>query len=281
MSTSRGKLLQNGSRNGSTARTVQVRRASASVKPRQASPAKDFPPLVAIARRLGKALARLSFSGSVACVYNPLDYAIATHAEYLRKYACGPKDYVLLGMNPGPWGMAQTGVPFGEVSVVRDWLRIDGPIGRPTYEHPRRPVLGLDCPRSEVSGARLWGWVRDRFGTPDAFFRRWIVLNYCPLMFLDSDGRNITPDHLRPGEREPLESLCDAALRDALECLGAKWVIGVGKYAERRARAALERADTTVCAAPHPSPANPAANRGWTASMEKALVSAGLTGAIG
>ena len=35
------------------------------------------------------------------------------------------KRVVFLGMNPGPFGMAQVGVPFGEVAAVRDWLRID------------------------------------------------------------------------------------------------------------------------------------------------------------
>ena len=58
-------------------------------------------------------------------------------------------------MNPGPWGMVQTGVPFGEVSLVREWLGIDATIRRPKVLHPDRPVEGFLCQRREVSGSRF------------------------------------------------------------------------------------------------------------------------------
>src|SRR5690606_19431577 len=143
----------------------------------------------------------------------------------------GPKEVVLVGMNPGPFGMAQTGVPFGEVAAVRDWMGIEAAIGRPPEEHPKRPVLGFDCPRSEVSGARLWGWAKDRFGTPEAFFARFFVINYCPLVFLEESGRNRTPDKLPAAEREALTAVCDRALRDSIEVLSPQHVVGVGTWA--------------------------------------------------
>ena len=31
---------------------------------------------------------------------------------------------------------------------------------KPSKEHPQRPVQGLACPKTEVSGARLWGWAQ-------------------------------------------------------------------------------------------------------------------------
>jgi single-strand selective monofunctional uracil DNA glycosylase len=172
-------------------------------------------------------------------VYNPLDYAWATHAQYLEFYGGAPKEVLFLGMNPGPWGMAQTGVPFGEVGAVRDWLGIDAEIGRPEHEHPKRPVTGLACTRSEVSGARLWGWARDLFGGPERFFDRFFIANYCPLAFLEESGRNHTPDKLPAAER-------------------------------------LDDFDVTVGRILHPSPASPAANRGWSERATSELRELGI-----
>lgn len=208
-------------------------------------------------------LGNLSFAPPVAYVYNPLVYARSPHDRYLRRFGEGEKEVVFVGMNPGPWGMAQTGVPFGEVTAVREWLGIDGEVGRPPAEHPKKPVTGFACRRSEVSGRRLWGLFRSRFGAPERFFARFFVANYCPLLFLDADGRNITPDKLRNGEREPLVAACDRALRRTVTALGARRVIGIGAFAADRAGAALAGMPVTVGRVLHPSPASPAANKGW------------------
>jgi single-strand selective monofunctional uracil DNA glycosylase len=179
-------------------------------------------------------------------------------------------------MNPGPFGMAQTGVPFGSVPSVRDWLAIDVPTGRPAREHPKRPVLGMECPRTEVSGLRLWGFARDVFKTPEAFFQRFFVANYCPLLFLEESGRNRTPDALPAGEREALQAACDRALRGLVSVLRPRLVIGVGAFAEARARDALDGTGVVFARVAHPSPANPAANRGWTELARKSLHELGL-----
>ncbi|XP_004872843.2 single-strand selective monofunctional uracil DNA glycosylase isoform X1 [Heterocephalus glaber] len=100
--------------------------------------------------RLNVELSQLHFSQPVGLIYNPVDYAWEPHRSYVTRYCQGPKEVLFLGMNPGPFGMAQTGVPFGEVSVVRDWLGIGGPVLTPAQEHPKRPVLGLQCPQSEI-----------------------------------------------------------------------------------------------------------------------------------
>jgi len=196
---------------------------------------------------------------------------------YLERYT-GAVDLraVLLGMNPGPWGMAQTGVPFGEVGLVRDWLGIECAIDRPENEHPKRPVEGFGCERSEVSGSRLWGWARDRYRTPQAFFNRFFVANYCPLMFLEESGRNRTPDRLPRVERLRLTEICDRALRETVELLSPRYVIGVGRYAERRAIDALDGLATRVDRILHPSPANPSANRNWRGAIEDRLATFGL-----
>lgn len=231
--------------------------------------ARRVPPAVAVAERLAREAGRLRFHGP-SHVYNPLRYAWGAHRQYLERYGRGRGRIVLLGMNPGPWGMAQTGVPFGDVVLVRDWLGIEAPLARRLPEqHPKYPILGFDCHRREGSGSRLWGWARERFGTPQRFFRRFFVWNYCPLLFL-KDGRNFTPERLRRAEADALGGVCDRALDALGEAMRPAAVVGVGRYAERRARELFgER--LPIGYLPHPSPASPAANRGWPALAEQAL----------
>ena len=232
--------------------------------------------LVPISRDLTRRLATLRFATPVTHVYRPLEYARAPYEAYLERYGAKPREVVMIGMNPGPFGMAQTGVPFGDVASVRDWLGITGRVEAPAGAHEKRPVLGFDCPRSEVSGTRLWGWARDRFGTPERFFSRFFVANYCPLVFMEASGANRTPDKLPASERAPLLAACDDALRESVGALGARRVVGIGAFAAQRARSAFAGTDVVVTAIPHPSPASPAANRGWSAAAEAALRAGGI-----
>jgi single-strand selective monofunctional uracil DNA glycosylase len=232
--------------------------------------------LVDIAGELVHEVGRLRFAPPVAYVYNPLDYAWAAHRQYLERYGAAPREILFLGMNPGPWGMAQTGVPFGEVGAVRDWLKIDAVIGRPEHEHPKRPVMGLGCTRSEISGARLWGWARDLFATPERFFSRFFVANYCPLAFLEAGGRNRSPDKLPAAEKTVLLEACDRALRRTVAHLQPKVVIGVGGFAEDRARVTLDGLEVVIGRILHPSPASPAANRGWSDRATRQLREMGV-----
>ncbi len=220
----------------------------------------------------------LTFAAPVAIVYNPMDYARSAWDAYGDRYGQGQRDVLVCGMNPGPFGMSQCGVPFGEVNLVRDWLGIHAQIGKPPVEHPRVPVLGFDCPRSEVSGARLWGWAKVRYGTPDAFFQHNFVINYCPLAFMQASGRNRTPDKLPNAERVALFAACDQALADTIALFRPKVVVGVGHFAEARLRAAVGRVDPEIRVGrvPHPSPASPSANRDWAGQMNAAWTALGL-----
>jgi single-strand selective monofunctional uracil DNA glycosylase len=219
---------------------------------------------------------RLRFGAPVTHVYDPLAYARGAHEAYVSRYGTTPKRVVFLGMNPGPFGMAQTGVPFGAVRPVRDWLRIAAPVGRPERENARRPVLGFDCPRNEVSGERLWGAIAARFRTPGRFFARHFVANYCPLLFLEQSGRNRTPDKLPVGEQQPLFAACDRHLRRLVEALDPEWVIGVGAFAETRAREALADRNVRIGRILHPSPANPRAQRDWGGQARRELEALGV-----
>ena len=221
------------------------------------------------------ALAELRFSKPVEVVYDPTRHASKPHRMYLRKYGHSKKRVLLLGMNPGPYGMVQTGVPFGEVAATRDFLGIEAKVSAPDPEHPKRPVTGFQCTRSEVSGRRLWGWVAQRFGTADAFFKDHFVHNFCPLVFMADSGRNITPDKLLKAERDAMYAICDELLRQVTATLEPEVVVGVGAFAETRVRATL--GDTVrVARLPHPSPASPAANKGWDALANRAFDEAGL-----
>ena len=260
--------------------------------------------LIEAAKRLCVMVSKLKFGPPVTHVYNPLDYAWLPHELYLRRYGNSKKRVIFLGMNPGPFGMAQTGIPFGQIAAVRDWLGITARIDHPRKENSKRPVLGFDCPRSEISGERLWGLFAKRFGSADKFFREQIVMNYCPLAFMEQSGRNRTPDKLPPREREKLFAACDAHLREIVRVLEPEWLIGVGDFAAKRAIAIfhsqvgaitlpLEHQNVPALRLPqsggidlnrpptlgqilHPSPACPESNVDWSGKATRQLVKLGV-----
>ena len=107
-----------------------------------------------------------------------------------------------MGMNPGPWGMAQTGVPFGEIDAVRNWIEIEEPVEKPDNEHPKRPIEGFDCQKSEVSGRRLWGLFSEKYPKAEDFFADHYVVNYCPLVWMEERAEKTG----RPIKSVPLRS---------------------------------------------------------------------------
>ena len=237
--------------------------------------------LLSASQELASRVGPLAFSSPVSYVYNPLIYARRQYEQYISAYGAGPKKILFLGMNPGPWGMAQTGIPFGEVYHVKNWLRISGYVDKPGKEHPRRPVEGLSCTRSEVSGRRLWSFFAEKFGSAEAFFADHFVTNYCPLVFMEETGRNRTPDKLKPEEKRVLFDACDAHLVKIVLCLRPTWLIGVGGFAEQRfqsiaAELSLHGMDPKIGRILHPSPASPAANRGWAEAAERQLTALGI-----
>ncbi len=246
------------------------------VKPEKTTTAATSAALIAAALALRERVERMDFALPVAYVYDPLRYAWAPHEEYLRRYGAGRKRVIFMGMNPGPFGMAQTGVPFGEVAAVRDWLGIEAPVGHPPKEHPKRPVTGFACRRSEVSGRRLWGFFRAQYGTAQAFFAEHFVVNYCPLVFMEESGRNLTPDKLPRAERSELQQACDEHLRAIVRILQPQWMVGVGGFAKKRLEETLVDQSLDITVIPHPSPASPAANRGWDEPVRAVLAGHGL-----
>jgi len=230
---------------------------------------------------------KMNFADPVAIVYNPLRYAWEMHEKYVRKWGSTPRRVLMLGMNPGPWGMAQTGVPFGEVSMVKDFMGLSGNVLRPQPEHPKRPVLGLETTRSEVSGKRLWGFFGEKFGGPKGFFAENFVVNYCPLVFMEESARNRTPDKLPKAETDPLFAACDDRLMALVDIYQPEWVVGVGGFARKKLdslfgpKAKVIRKSTAhhpanIGTVLHPSPASPAANRGWADAAQKQMLEQGI-----
>ncbi|MES2659970.1 MAG: uracil-DNA glycosylase family protein [Verrucomicrobiota bacterium] len=234
--------------------------------------------LIASTQRLADELRELEFSPPVACVYRTLDYTWKAHEQYLERYGKGKKRIVFLGMNPGPFGMAQTGVPFGEVAAVRDWMGIETEIDKPANEHPKRPIEGFQCQRSEVSGRRLWGLFSERYENAGDFFKDHFVLNFCPLVWMSATGANLTPDKLSASEMAPVEAACQKHLQEVIALLKPSWLIGVGGFAEERLKRAAESCGSkaNVGRVLHPSPASPAANRGWAEAAGKQLTALGI-----
>lgn len=222
--------------------------------------------LIAAARELSNEVNALKFDAPVAYTYNPLDYAWEGHEAYIRKFGGGRKDVLYLGMNPGPFGMAQTGVPFGEIPAVTLWMGIMASVGQPEKTHPKRPVQGFSCPRSEVSGRRLWGLFEEMYGTAEAFFEHAYVANYCPLIWMSESGANITPTQLPKSQVAAVDAICQRHLVRLLEILKPRVLIGVGGYALKQlelAAATLPEQQFTLGTMLHPSPASPMANKCW------------------
>lgn len=239
---------------------------------------------LAAARKMRERLAAIDFASPVEMVYEPLDYAWEAFEEYVRRFGGGRGRVLFLGMNPGPWGMAQTGIPFGEVETVNNWLRITAPIGKPEREHPKYPVNGYQCRRSEVSGRRLWGLFREKSAGAEDFFERHFVVNYCPLLFIASkllssgkkSAGNLTPDKLSASERAALYKICDENLRELTAALEPGIVIGVGGFAETRAREALADFGIAFGRILHPSPASPRSNADWPGEARRQLDEIGV-----
>ena len=196
--------------------------------------------------------------------YNPLDYAWKPHKVYLEKYGGLGAKTIIMGMNPGH-GMGNTGIPFGCPEKVKTYLDITNlKVKQPMKTHPKRKITGLECTKPEISGKRIWGIIEEIYGSPTNAFNEIFVLNHFPLWMFNESGQNITPDKLRKSTTKEIFTACNKYLTDVIQILNCKTIIGVGKYAQKMAKLALydiEIETIIVKEIPHPSPANPLANK--------------------
>lgn len=229
--------------------------------------------LIVAGRDLAEELRHLTFSDPVTHTYLTVDYAADGYEAYLKKFGNSRKKILFLGMNPGPYGMVQTGVPFGEIAVVREWMKLSPQVGKPEHEHPKRKITGMDCPKSEVSGRRLWGYFSEKFPNVEDFFVDHLVINFCPLVWMKDTGANLTPDKIKAAEIVAVDAACHKHLRRLIEILEPQYFIGVGAYAEKQMALAVNEigCEGIVAKILHPSPASPVANRGWAEAADKQL----------
>lgn len=202
-------------------------------------------------------------------MYNVLDYAWDAWEQYITQYAKGTAHTLVLGINPGPHGMVQTGIPFGNISTVQHYLNIQPNIQHDKISpHPRRPVLGLTYTREEPSGKLLWGTIQEMYPNPNDFFSDFFVLNYCPLAFFSNDEKasNLTPDKLPKIYQSHIEILCSKHLAQYLVGFQITRILAVGKYTQQIAGKVLEgggldilmpKQKIEVQYLTHPSPLNP------------------------
>ena len=201
---------------------------------------------------------------SIDFAYNPLKYAWKSHKMYLERYGRLGANTIIMGMNPGH-GMGNTGIPFGCPEKVRNYLRIKNlKIKEPKNSHPKRIVTGLECKKPEISGKRIWSLIEEIYGSPEEAFKQIFVINHFPLWMFNKSGQNITPDKLKPSSNKEIFDICNKYLIEVRNILKAERIVAVGKYASKMARNALKSSNLKsiiIDEIPHPSPANPLANK--------------------
>ncbi len=191
-------------------------------------------------------------------VCNPLVYAWENYAEYVRMSVSNSSIILFLGMNPGPYGMMQTGVPFGDINAVKNYLKISGTVLEPECNPPHKRVEGMKISRGEISGQKFWK-MASTYGSPEEFFAVASVFSFCPLAFIDG-RRNITPDELPVSDRKTIDRICGSSLSALLDILSPSRCIALGHYAEKRLLSSGVDAPVYF---PHPSPRNPKSMEFW------------------
>lgn len=277
--------------------------------------------LIKTTRALADDLHALRCPAGVSHVYNPLRYMWPAHERFLSRHYVREREslpnvgrldlyrpagtaksrrYLILGMNPGPHGMVQTGLPFGDVVNAAAMLgyktgdQIPAPDLASVALHPSRPVIGLSATRREASGERLWGGLASIWGSLDAVLADCFAANYCPLAYFadDASGTNVTPEEFgkrtvngKPNPRydtayaAELDEVCLPYLVRVARAMRVEVILAVGRYAEVKAKiiAALCPEATRRCPSPkvvyltHPSPLATRSAGEWATMARHAL----------
>ena len=279
--------------------------------------------LIKTTRILADDLHALRRPAGVSHVYNPLRYMWPAHERFLSRHyvtdrasapdgrldfyepagATRPRRYLILGMNPGPHGMVQTGLPFGDVVNAAAMLgyrtgdQVPAPDLAGVELHPSRPVIGLSATRREASGERLWGGLAAIFGGLEQTLAACFAANYCPLAYFadDAQGTNVTPEDFGkktikgepnprhdPGYAAELDKVCLPYLVRVARAMRVEVILAVGRYAEAKANiiAALQPDDSRparpkVVYLTHPSPLATRSAGEWATMARHALENAG------
>ena len=89
-------------------------------------------------------------------------------------------------------------IPFGNVRTVKELMQINADVEQPANQHPKRPVVGLQCKIDEPSGMRVWNLLHKLAdGSLQTFAEQCFVHNFCPLAYFDANCKNITPSSIK------------------------------------------------------------------------------------
>jgi single-strand selective monofunctional uracil DNA glycosylase len=151
-------------------------------------------------------------------------------------------------------------------------MRLTGVVNKPAIEIPSKPIVGLECKTEEPSGKRFWGVIQELCGEPENFFRHCWVHNICPLAFLTSTGRNITPSEIKGESKGQLNTICLQYLEKAIQIFDPKIIISVGVYANdcvKNLKKKNQISEAIECKLlPHPSP-RALNNQNWVEKANK------------
>jgi single-strand selective monofunctional uracil DNA glycosylase len=185
-------------------------------------------------------------------IWNPGLYAASWHALFRKEYPASAGCILVFGLNPGPYGMAQTGIPFTDLKRLREHL----PRLAKGLERRGCSLAGVGlAPRSlrpylsrtfESSAVRVYRFLSRGWGSAEDGWRSVVVANPCSLLFMDAAGENRTPADLvgavsrRTGSlvaarrlRERCNALRRLAAREAVRVLSPRGVVLLGKDAQR------------------------------------------------
>lgn len=161
-------------------------------------------------------------------------------------------------MNPGPFGMCQTGVPFGDPKCVKEFLQIEGVVNKPEIECPFREILGFNSSRREQSGERLWRFFQSICHTPEFFFKNAFLFNFCPIALMKGNGCNVTPGEIKDIKvRKSLEVLCEDWYLKVIRLLQPEYLIAIGRYIHKKTKDVFKANhidNIKILYMPHPSP---------------------------
>ena len=221
-------------------------------------------------------------------VWNPGRYGERWHRRFRETYPPGPNPVLLLGLNPGPYGMGQTGIPFTDIRRLESdlpelaaRLRTDGEsIGLPGLAPPD---LRRRLDRTfESSSIRVYRFLRLAGGSAGAGWRRVVAANPCPMLFMEGTV-NRTPADLRRALRkrggrlervtarlEECDQLRRECAREAVRVLEPRGVILLGRNIQEALAGdpSLGAVPGGVLAWEHPARAVPDA---WAGGLVRAV----------
>ena len=186
--------------------------------------------IIELYKSLNIELDELKFFPPCFYVYNPLSYCFESFKIYFEYLNTEEEINLFFGINPGPFGMAQTGIPFGDKETVKNYLKIEPKIDidKIPKQHPKKQILGLEVKRVEKSGRIFWGVIKEFYPEKYDFFKSNFVLNFCPLCFLDEQGRNITPKVLRKEDQIALYKILEIFMLKLFKLIKIKKLIAIG-----------------------------------------------------